>query len=180
MKGDHDAVSSLPPAAIDAVHRIVTDPGRLTESWYEQLLDDPVADGHYVEIVGIVGLVQCIDIFHLGLGLPLEDLPEAIEGEASGYRPLGLGDLGGWMPMIAENKLSEAEADLYGTPRTGNVIKAMSLVPQEVTMMLRNSAVVYLPSSDVPDPYADGGRAISRAQIELIAARVSAVNECFY
>jgi hypothetical protein len=38
----------------------------------------------------------------------------------------------------------------------------------------------YVPIEQVPDPSADPGRALSRAQIELVAGRVSALNECFY
>lgn len=36
----------------------------------------------------------------------------------------------------------------------------------------------YLPLADIANPMK--GRAIDRMQIELVAARVSAINECFY
>ena len=38
----------------------------------------------------------------------------------------------------------------------------------------------YLRPQEVLNPRANGGRALSRAQIELLAGRVSALNQCFY
>lgn len=34
----HDAVTDLPPAIVDAVHRIVTDPGRLSRRWADEVM----------------------------------------------------------------------------------------------------------------------------------------------
>ena len=80
--------------------------------------------------------------------------------------------------MIPEKRATGAEADIYGTPRTGNVIKAMSLVPDEVRGLQDLSAVHYLPLPDLMRM--SSSRSIDRGQIELIAGRVSALNECFY
>ena len=33
MSGEHDNAVALPPSAIEAIHRIRTDPGRLAPSW---------------------------------------------------------------------------------------------------------------------------------------------------
>ncbi|MBW2232815.1 MAG: hypothetical protein JRH17_20685 [Deltaproteobacteria bacterium] len=56
----------------------------------------------------------------------------------------------------------------------------MSLVPDAVRRMQDLSSAQYIPLDQLANPSADPGRALSRAQIELIAGRVSAVNECFY
>ncbi|MSP01281.1 MAG: hypothetical protein EXR07_09585 [Acetobacteraceae bacterium] len=38
VPGRHDiAEPGLPPAAVEAIHRIRTDPGRLSETWFQQL-----------------------------------------------------------------------------------------------------------------------------------------------
>ena len=55
----------------------------------------------------------------------------------------------------------------------------MSLVPDEVRTLCDLSAVHYLPMVDVIDPSARLEH-LDRPQTELIAARVSALNECFY
>jgi alkylhydroperoxidase family enzyme len=58
---------------------------------------------------------------------------------------------------------------------------AMSLVPDAVRAMGRLSEAHYLRPALVALPDAEQpGRAIDRPQVELIAARVSALNECFY
>ena len=60
----------------------------------------------------------------------------------------------------------------------GNVIRAMSLVPDAVRDLVLLSNVHYVPSDKMMEftPV----RAISREQIELLAGRVSAINDCFY
>ena len=82
-----------------------------------------------------------------------------------------------WVPMIPMKGLGGDEADLWRPP-TGNVIRAMSLVPDAVRDLKSRSAAHYLPVEDVVNPAAH--TALSRPQIELVAGRVSALNECFY
>lgn len=181
VSGGHDPVSTLPPAAVEAIHQIATDPARLTKRWYEQLLDDAFTDAHYVELVGIVVTAVCIDAMHQALGLPLEPLPSPVDGEPSKQRPITatLSDQA-WLPMISpQSAHGTTEEDLYPGGRTGNVITAMSLVPDAVRMLNRTQKAHYL---DIAKLGFSGpsGRAISRPQIELLAARVSALNDCFY
>jgi len=59
------------------------------------------------------------------------------------------------------------------------VIRAMSLVPDEVRTLHDVSAAHYLPMGQVRDPSAATG-ALNRMQMELIAGRVSALRRCFY
>ncbi len=133
-----------------------------------------------MELLGIVVAVISIDAFHRALGLPLETLPEAISGDASGYRPEGVKDSGAWVPTIQPEDAGPRESDLYPGGRTGNVISAMSLVPDAVRMLITLSDAHYIPMSSVPVPGDNGGRALARSQIELIAGRVSSISECFY
>ena len=55
----------------------------------------------------------------------------------------------------------------------------MSLVPDEVQTLNDLGAVHYLPNAHVPDPSASLG-SLSRPQIELVAGKVSILNDCFY
>jgi hypothetical protein len=80
--------------------------------------------------------------------------------------------------MLDPSRLAESEADLFGGSRTGNVIRALSLVPDEVRGLKDLSAAHYLAMDEMID--LDKGRSIDRRQVELIAGRVSALNECFY
>ena len=83
------------------------------------------------------------------------------------------------MPMIPVDRATSAEADLYGGQAVGNVVRALSLVPDEVRTLCDLSAAHYLPMGQVRDPSASVG-ALDRMQIELIAGRVSALRQCFY
>ena len=61
-----------------------------------------------------------------------------------------------------------------------NVLTAMSVVPDAVRLLRKQSKAMYLDINDVANPTTNGGRALTRPQIELIAGRVSALNDCFY
>lgn len=180
VKGNHQTVSNLPDVAVDAVHRIATDVSRLTRAWFETSEESGLTDGKYVELLGIVVAIVSIDGFHRAMSFPLQALPEPIDGEPSGYRP-NAKDHGSWVPTIDVADLSEHESDIYGgLPQVGNVIAAMSLVPDSVRMLTRLSGVQYLEARDVANPAANGGRVLSRPQIELLAGRVSSLSDCFY
>jgi hypothetical protein len=182
VDGEHEAGDVLMPAAVDATHRIVTDASRLSKGWLEKLEADGLSDGHYVELVGIVSSVVSIDSFHHSLGLPLEPLPEPEPGAPTGYRPAGAVQGDAWVPWLPPSRASGAEATLYpGGAQTPNVFMAMSLVPDAVRSMALLSTAQYMSVKSVALPgVSEPGRAIDRAQTELIAARVSAANECFY
>jgi hypothetical protein len=175
----HESAPDLPDAAVEAVHRVTTDASRLTRAWFERTTAEEVSDGHYAELLGIVVAVVSIDRLHLALGLPVESLPTPEPGAPTGYRPKSATQGDAWLPMLPSKPQKGAEADLYeGLPFLPNVIAAMSLVPDGVRMLMRLSDAHYV--EKVQDPRSNGGRALDRRQIELIAGRVSAINECFY
>lgn len=176
--GAHDGTSSLPATAVEAVHRITTDPGRLSKDWIKRLLAGGLGDGEYVELIGVVAMVVSIDSFCRGIGFPSHALPTPTPGKPSCYRPAQARDEGAWVPMISARDARGAEAGLFGEGPTGNVIRALSLVPDEVRQLRELSASHYLTEHQMADLGA--GRAISRAQMELVAGRVSALRECFY
>ena len=181
VTGEHACLSDLPKVVVEAIHRITTDAGRLTQSWYQSLLDDGLSEGEYIEIVGTVASMVSIDSFARAIGVALRPLPEPGSGEPDHYRPDRIEQgLDAWVPMVPAENAGTAEADLWVSGRTGNVIRAMSLVPAEVRTLGDLSAAHYLPHSLVRKAGIDAGRALNRSQIEIVAGRVSALNECFY
>lgn len=180
VDGQHDCESALPESAIDAVHRLATDAARLTRSWLEKLEAAGLSDAHYVELLGVVVAVVSVDELHHALGLPLEPLPSPLPGAPSGGRPEGLASGEAWVPMLDPKRVGEPERDLFPGGRSANVVRAMSLVPEAVRLMKNLSKAHYVALETVGNPAANAGRALSRPQIELIAGRVSALNECFY
>ncbi len=181
VSGEHDRAADLPTVARDAVHRITTDPTRITAAWIRDCERDGLSQAQYVELLGIVVAVISIDAFHRAMGLPLETLPEPKGGEADGYVAPGAADHGAFVPMVMPQDLGEREQDLYdGRVRTGNVIAAMSLIPDSVRMLKILGDVQYIPTANVSNIAAKPDRALSRSQIELLAGRVSSLSECFY
>ncbi len=180
VAGEHNATTDLPMPAIEAVHKIATDPGRLSREWLEPLLGDELSDAAYVELVGLLTTSISIDDINRGLGLELEPLPQPMSGDPERRRPTGATDEGAWLPTVPANQLDPEDADLYrGAPYAPNVIRALSLVPPEVTYLTELHGAHYLSLEEMR--LAEGlDRTLSRPQLELIAARVSAVNECFY
>ena len=55
IAGTHDCLSQLSESAIDVIHRVVTDPGRLTQAWFgKTMAAGELTDAQYVEIVDVV------------------------------------------------------------------------------------------------------------------------------
>lgn len=176
----HNTTTDLRGVVVDTVHRVTTDPSRLSANWLDKIRAEGISTEAYVELLGIVVAVISIDAFHRAVGLPLETLPTPVNGEPSSYRPPGAKDSGAWVPTVQPDDAGPNEVDLYPGGRTGNVISAMSLVPDSVRMLITLSDAHYIPMRCVPVPGDSGGRALSRSQIELIAGRVSSISECFY
>ena len=83
--------------------------------------------------------------------------------------------------MVPFDNSGGPEADLWPPKRTGNVIRALSLAPDEVRTLNDLGGAHYVEHRRVRDPSAAGaGGALTRAQIELVAGRVSILNDCFY
>ena len=67
VHGEHDNGTELRPVIVDAIHRIRTDPGRLTHSWFKTVTAD-ISQAEYVEIVSVVTSAVIIDTLHNALG----------------------------------------------------------------------------------------------------------------
>jgi hypothetical protein len=180
LEGQHDGGASLSEVAIDAVHRVVTDQTRITRSFVQQNIDRGLSEEHYVELVGIVVAVFSIDEFNRGLGLPPEPLPQPLAGQPDHYRPSQAVHGTGFVPMIPPDGATGNEADLWQNGMTANVLRALTLVPNALRDWFALGDVQYLSMEGMEKYSGDMGRAIDRMQIELVAGRVSAYNECFY
>ncbi len=175
-QGEHARVSELPEALIELAHRVRGDPQRLSKGWFERTRASGVEEGAYVEAVGIVSFVAGLDFFCRAFGLAPFELREPLPGDPSRRRPAGARDGTAWVAMLAPEDAAGPEADLYGNAAlVPNIVRALSLVPDHVRMLQQMMATHYVP---LTDPRA--GRDLDRMQIELVAARVSALNECFY
>jgi len=178
--GEHQSVSSLSSTTIDAVHRIITDQGRITQKYVDDNEADGLTKAAYVELVGIVVAVFSIDEFHRAMGIPIETLPTPEAGEISRYTPAHLSEDMGFVPTVSLTGSVGQEADLWPTGVTANVVRALTLVPDALRDWRALAAAQYLSFAGMQNFVQDDARSINRMQMELVAGRVSAINECFY
>ena len=176
----HEPGSDLSARAVDAVHRIVTDQTRITQRWIESNAEAGIGVEAYVELSGVVVAVLSIDEFHRALGLPFESLPKPKSGEPDHYRPMNLAHDTGFVPMIPPDGAVGNEADLWPTEFSANVLRALSVVPDAVRSWKDLSSAQYLSMHGMGNFVRQDDRSIDRAQMEIVAGRVSSCNECFY
>jgi hypothetical protein len=147
----------LPDEMIDILHLAMTDPTRMTASAIEQLSSAGLTDAHYVEALGIGVALRSIDQACRGLGVPASDA---------------------FVAMMPPRQPAPPNDDLWDENSIFYGLRAMSLVPDAVRDLRTLSAAQYLPLDKALD--FSYGRTLGREQLELLAGRVSAINDCFY
>ncbi len=187
IEGKHDSLGVLPERIVEQVHRIVTDPGRLTRAWFDQVMKSGTPDTEYVEIVGVTVTTVSIDTFCRAIGVPVNPLPALVSGEPHRRRPRTAHQRGeAWVPLIhpkdLEGPLDTPEEKVladYWRGTLANIRRALSLVPESLAAGSCWRRYQYLPGRWMRD-FSREFRAITHAQIEMIAGRVSVLNQCFY
>ena len=100
-----------------------------------------------------------VDTFTQGMGLDMPELPEPVSGAPTLTRSDDVEDAGAWLPLARQGR--------------ANILRSLGLVPSALKLFFATFGRSYFMA---PDSHF----ALDRAQVELVAARVSAVNECFY
>ena len=181
IEGEHDSLGVLPEVLVEQIHRIVTDPSRLTRKWYDGLIDAGLTPEKYVEALGCMATTIAVDTFCQGIGIDIWPLPEAHPGEPTLIRPpaeVGMA----WVPTLTRDLADGTAFEwIYGArKRVTNIYQAMTLVPEEVRGFFGEMVDAhYMPSQWTGDPD-DLPHAITIPQIEAVATRVSSLNGCFY
>ena len=179
VAGVHESLGELGAGAVDLIHRVVSDPGRLSEKWVQSVLAQGVDEGRYVEITGIIAMVMMLDSFSRALGAEPRPLPQPLPGEPTRYRPAGAKKQAAWLPLVEPQDATEADGPMYPSPKAGYIYRGLSSVPQSLRDYWALANLHYLPGQFVYQ-FDSSIRAIARPQIEIIAARVSAMHQCVY
>jgi len=74
IEGKHDSLDELPETVIEVIHRVRSDPGRLSERWFRDVVATGLGEEEDVETVSIVADLVVIDTMVRGMGF--EPLPE--------------------------------------------------------------------------------------------------------
>jgi hypothetical protein len=181
VKGEHERDSDLSDVMVEVIHRIITDVSRLTKTWFDKVIDQGLKVEEYVEILATLAHCWGIDEFCRVIGVPPNVLPEPKVGEPSYYRPgqvIEDGD-GSWVPMLPMYLETGPEAHLWDG-YLDNVIRSISLVPDEIHSILDVVEPFYVPIELInaldASPYGN----LTRMQTEAVGTRISAHNDCFY
>lgn len=178
VTGTHDHLDQLPDVTVDMIHRIVTDPARLSRDWFQSCLDAGLSEEEYVETLAVIGSVVAIDTFAKAIGMAPHPLPVPEAGTPARERPARAKPGPAWVSWIDKADATGDDLQTFG-PDSSNVRRALSLVPAEAHSFMGLIGEHYLPESQKSNFDSDA-RAISRQQIELVAGRVSAINQCVY
>jgi len=179
--GAQSPEADLPAAARRVARQLAVAPQELDQAFYQQALKDGLGEAEYVEIVGLVSRIVNLDLFAKGIGVEVQPLPQAQSGEPTRTRPEEAVLEQAWVPTVPDGpEGGQLGESLYGGQPTAYIDRALSLVPEECHAHMELGEVQYLPGASFFDWNYQHHEGLSRAQVELIAARVSAFNECFY
>lgn len=179
VTGPHRSLGELSEVVVEVIHRIRTDAGRLTERWMLRCLAGGLTDAEYVEIVGVVATITALDTFAEAMGAPQRPLPEPRPGEPTRRRPTGAKKTIAWVPTLAPEDLALDDVDPFTQYGAVHIQRALSLVPNSVIGFFNLDIALYLPQDAIRD-FDTEHRAVSHAQLELIAAKASSLNGCYY
>ena len=175
------AVAELPETAKRMVRRVAVSPQDLDRAEFDDVIASGLSEEAYVEAIGITARTTNIDDFTRGLGIASRALPPVAGGEPSRVRPVEAVAGEAWVPMVPAGEAGGAVAErLYGADWAANILRALSLVPDEAASIIELEKVEYRSVKNILDYDFSHDPAISRAQVELVAARISALNACFY
>ena len=174
--------AALPALVQQLVSEVALGGIGIDRAFCEEVQADGVTEGAYVEIVALVSRLVNLDIFARGLGVAPRPLSPPSSGGAPSFdRPDEATDEGFFTASVPFAPAGGAVAEsIYGKVPAGNVWRAVSLVPDEARRVLTLASHQYFPLAKILDMRADNGHHLSRAQIELVATKVSEHNQCFY
>ncbi|MEM7020260.1 MAG: alkylhydroperoxidase-related (seleno)protein [Pseudomonadota bacterium] len=164
VQGAHDHLGKLPEAAVDVIHRMRTDSGRLTHAWFDSIVPSQLSQEAYIEIVGTIGTSVVLDTWTMSTSGELQPLPQPQAGKPTNEASEPVVEDGAWVPIL---KVSAEQR-----PMSPNIMRSMALVPNIRMLFMKTFGQHYMLSGMK--------LSLARTQIELIAARMSALNQCYY
>lgn len=157
-----DGDSTTEATVDEVIAKVTTGAQDIRPNWIQSLPGRGLEVLEYLELVSVVARLQAIDTFHFALGAAPAELPEPSDGQPTGVIDETATINGGWVPTAGR---ASAPASL-------------SALPTEMDLMFDLHGALYLTLDGMADLDADRG--LHRTQMELVAARTSKVNDCFY
>lgn len=163
-RGLAPAQTTLAPAVAAAVARVAVEAMKTRSTDVAAWTNDGRDVLAYVELVSVVALICSIDSYRLGAGAPLDAFPAPVPGD----------------PVPAVDERAVTSNSWVPTVGVALAPTAMSALPNEGAIKRPLAATWYLTDKFVHKYDAEPGRELTRPQMELVAARTSWLNECFF
>lgn len=158
------AASELPAVEAEAVKRVaseaMTSRQHHVDAWVESGRDVLA----YVELVSVVARLAAIDSYRIGLDIALDPLPSPVAGEPVPNVHPDAAKMNAWVPTVG----------IALAPT------ALSALPDEAASKKQLAMTWYIPDNVIHQYDVEPGRELTRPQMELVAARTSYLNECFF
>lgn len=176
------ACGELPAAARRVAQEVAAGGVGIDRAFCAQAQADGLSEEAYVETVGIVARLAHLDVFARGVGLgPLPLATPTDDGAAPKTRPEAARDEGFFTASVPSAPAGGATAEaIYGNHPAPNILRSLSLVPDEAKRLNRIMDREYCSLEQIFSLTYSPHHSLSRPQVEFIAARVSALNQCFY
>ena len=170
----------LPKVVRDVIATVAVSPKDVDLNFYGAAIGGGLTDAEYTEIVGLVSFICNLDVFARGIGVTPRKLPEPQPGEPSRLRPPEAVQEHAFVPTIPNPPEGGGRAKaMYGSFKP-YIMRAMSLVPDEFADHIALERAQYLPLEKIMEFEFDYHDGLTRPQVEVVAGRVSALNDCFY
>lgn len=163
-RGLADTGADLPPIVAEAVDRVAAEAMATRQSHVEAWTASGRNILAYVELVSVVSQIASIDSYRIGLGADLDPLADPVDGAPTPEIAEGASMMNAWVPTVG--------VALAPT--------ALSALPREKATKSALGAAWYLTDNIIHKYDVEPGRELTRAQMELVAARTSWLNECFF
>lgn len=161
-RSDRPEVIGVPDSIGDVARLVAHGAASITAETVDGVEANGIDRAAYVEIVGIVSRVMAIDTFDRGIGRQPRPTPDPVGGVPSRAPVPEARRRAGWVSTVGA----------IGPPT------ALSSVRREAADQAALHDVLYLPYSGMSD--LDAERGLHRTQMELVAARVSLLNDCMF
>jgi hypothetical protein len=171
----------LPEVVRRVAQQVAATPKDVDQAFYQAALADGLSDAEYTEIVGVVSRLSSFDVFARSIGVTLQPLPEPQPGTPSRERPAAAVIEQAWVPTVPNPPEGGETADaLYGGKPKPYIMRALTLVPDEFRAHIALEQIQYTRLDRIMDYAYQHHEGLTRPQTEVVAGRVSALNECFY
>jgi hypothetical protein len=172
----------LPESARRVAHSVALGGIGIDKKFCDQAQADGLTEGAYVEVVGVVARIVHLDVFARGIGVPSRKLGDPLEDkEPSMERPSVAKQESFFTASIpSAPEGGELAVSLFGSEPAANIMRSLSLIPDEARRLNRVIDQEYFSGDSMFNLTYSSREGISRPQLELVAAKVSELNQCFY